>query len=169
MTTSVAVLLLALLAGQDKPNPEYGYWADCKPGSWVKNRMEFENKGQKMEFESVTRLLEVTADKVVVETMRRMKTGDKSIDSPPQRTEIKAMAPEKGKTVSEKDEEISIGGKTLNCRYLEIETESADKKTKTTVKAWMSKEIPGGAAKSEVTSPELKGPIRVIALEWEKK
>jgi hypothetical protein len=163
-----AVLLAALLC-QDKANPDYEYWSECKPGSWVKSRMEFENQGKMVEYETVTRLLEITPEKAVVELLRRLKTGDKSIDSPPQKAEIKAKGAQSGTTVTEKDEEITISGKTLKCRYYEIETESPDKKTKTVVKAWMSKEIPGGAARSEVTSPQLKGPIRVTALEWEKK
>jgi hypothetical protein len=163
-----ALALLALASFQAKDNPQYEYWASCKAGSWVKNRMEFDNQGQKIEYESVTRLLEVTPEKVVVETLRRMKTGDKTIDSPPQKSEIKAKDAQQGTTVSEKDEEIVVAGKTLKCRYYEVETETPDKK-RTTVKAWMSKEIPGGAAKSEVTSAQLKGPIRVTALEWEKK
>jgi hypothetical protein len=131
--------------------------------------MEFENQGQKMEFESVTRLLEVTPEKVTIETLRRMKTGDRTIDSPPQKSEFKAKDPQKGKTIDERDEDVTVAGKTLKCRYFEIESAAPDQKGKTTVKAWMTKEIPGGAAKSEVTSPQFKGPIRITALEWEKK
>jgi len=164
-----ALGVMILLSVQAQDNPQYEYWASCKPGSWVKHRMEFDNQGKKMEYESITRLLEVTPEKVVVETLRRMKTGDKSIDSPPQKSEIKAKEIPPGKTITEKDEEITLSGKTLKCRYYEVETESADKKTKTLVKSWMTKEIPGGAGKSEVTSPQLKGPVSVTALEWEKK
>jgi hypothetical protein len=166
---AMAVLAAAVLAPQDKGNPQYDYWANCKPGSWVKNRMEMENQGQKIEYESVTRLLEVTPEKVVVESLLKMKTGDKTVDSPPRRSEIKASDKQQGKTVNEKDEEITVAGRTLQCRYYEVVTEAAEKKPKMTVKAWMSKEIPGGAAKSEVTSEQMKGPIRTTALEWEKK
>jgi hypothetical protein len=171
MNPIVAAALLAALPllAQERDNREYEYWASCKPGSWVKTRMELENQGQKTEFEAVTRLLEVTPEKVSVEMMRRTKSGDTSIDSPPQRVEYKAKDPQKGKTLEERDEEISVAGKTLKCRYFEIETDTPDRKGKTLVKAWMTKEIPGGAAKSEVTSPQLKGPVRIIALEWEKK
>lgn len=171
MNPLIALALLAASWGapQEKDNPQYEYWAGCKPGSWVKNRMEMENQGQKIEYESTTRLLEVTGEKAVVETFMRMKTGEKSIDSPPRKSEIKAKEPQQGKTVSEKDEEISIAGRTLKCRYYEVETEAVEKKPKMTVKAWMSRDIPGGVAKSEVTSDTFKGPIRTIALEWEKK
>jgi len=164
---SAACLLLA--QGQEKDNPEYGYWAGCKPGSWVKNRIEMENQGKKIEYESVTRLIEVTPDKVVLEILMKMNTGDRTIDSPPKRHEIKSKSVPQGKTVVERDEEISVSGKTIPCRYHEIETEAAEKKPKLTIKAWMSKEIPGGAAKSEVLSEQMKGPIRTIALEWDKK
>jgi hypothetical protein len=167
MSVMAAAMVLLALQGQD--NPQFEYWANCKTGSWVRHRMEFENQGQKMEFESVTRLLEVTPEKVVVETMRRLKTGDKGVDSPPQKSEIKAKDPQSGKTISERVEEITVAGKTLSCRYYEVEQEASDKKSKTTIKSWMSKEIPGGAAKSEITSPQLKGPVKVVALEWEKK
>jgi hypothetical protein len=158
-----------LLCAQEISSPEYEYWASCKPESWVKTRMEFDNQGKKMEYESVTRLLEASPEKVVVETLRRLKTGDKTIDSAPQKTEYRAKMPAKGKILVDKDDEISVAGKTLKCRYYEIEVENADRTSKTTLKAWMSKEIPGGAAKSEVTSPQFKGPIVITALEWEKK
>lgn len=169
MIKIAGVALLTAVLLQDKANPDYDYWSECKPGSWVKSRMEFENQGKMVEYETVTRLVEITPEKAVIEMMRRLKTGDKSIDSPPQRTEIKSKGPLSGKTLVEKEEEITVAGKTLKCRYFEIETESPDKKSKTTLKAWMSKEIPGGAARSEVTAPQLKGPIKVAALEWEKK
>ncbi len=158
-----------LLLAQEKDSPEYEYWASCKPGSWVKTRMEFDNQGKKMEYESITRLLEVTPEKVVVETLRRMKTGDQSVDSPPQKTEYKAKAPQKGKIVSEKDDEITVSGKTLKCRYYEIETDASGPQGKLTIKAWMSKDIPGGPENPGVMFPQLKGPITITALEWEKK
>ena len=166
---ALAFLAACWLVPQEKDNPQYEYWAGCKPGSWVKNRMEVDNQGQKIEADSTTRLVEVTAEKVVLETFMRTKSGDRSVDSPPRKSEIKAKEPQQGKTVNERDEEITISGKTLKCRYLEVETEAVDKKPKMTVKAWMSKEIPGGVARSEVLSETLKGPIRTIALEWEKK
>ncbi len=169
MSRILGSLLIATCLFQAKDTPQYEYCAGCKAGSWVKNRMEMENQGQKIEYESVTRLLEVTAEKVVVESYMRMKTGDKSIDSPPRKSEIKAKDPQQGKTVNEKDEEITVSGKTLKCRYYEVETEAVDKKPKMTVKAWMSGESPGGVARSEVTSGQMKGPIRTVALEWEKK
>jgi hypothetical protein len=164
-----ALLAALLLPTQEKDNPEYEYWAGCKPGSWVKNRIEMENQGKKIEYESVTRLTEVTADKVVLEIFMKMKTEDRAIDSPPKRHEIKSKAPPKGKTVTERDEEISISGKTLKCRYHEMETEAAEKKPKVNLKAWMTKDIPGGVAKSEVLSDGMKVPIRTVALEWDKQ
>lgn len=163
--TAAAVLLFA----QAKDDPQYEYWSGCKVGSWVKNRMELEAQGQKVEYESVTRLLEVTGERVVVEALMRKKSGDRSIDQPPRRQEIMAKSPQKGKVIVEKDEEITVAGRALKCRYYEIETEAAEKNPKMTVKAWMCMDIPGGVAKSEVTSETMKTPIRTIALEWEKK
>src|SRR4026208_508253 len=73
----VAALALMLLPTQEQDNPEYQHWANCKPGSWVKNRMVMENQGKKIEYESVTRLLEMSGEKVVLEILSRMKTGDR--------------------------------------------------------------------------------------------
>src|SRR5262245_56775818 len=105
---SIVVALLLLAAPQEQDNPEYQHWANCKPGSWVKNRMVMENQGKKIEYESVTRLLEVTGDKVILEILNRMKKDDRAIDQPPKRHEIKAKTPPKGKTIAERDEELSL-------------------------------------------------------------
>jgi hypothetical protein len=168
MKVIVAALLLLLRPAQEQDNPEYQHWANCKPGSWVKNRMVMENQGKKIEYESVTRLLEVTGEKVVLEILNRMKNGDRAVDQPPKRHEIKAKAPPQGKTIAEKDEELTISGRTLKCRFYEIETAATAKAPKVNLKAWMTKDIPGGVAKSEVFSEGMTVPIRTIALEWQK-
>ena len=165
---SVVVTLLLLGSVQDQDDPEYQHWANCKAGSWVKNRMVMENQGKKIEYESVTRLTEVTGEKVVLEILTRMKKDDRAIDQPPKRHEIKAKTPPQGKTIVEKDEELTIAGKPLKCRYYEIETEATAKAPKVNLKAWMTKDIPGGVAKSEVFSEGMTVPIRTIALEWQK-
>lgn len=165
---SLVLALLLLGAPQEQDNPEYQHWANCKAGSWVKSRMVMENQGKKIEYESVTRLLEVTGDKVVLEILSRMKTGDRAVDQPPKRHEIKAKSPPQGKTLTERDEELSISGKTLKCRYYEIETEPTAKTPKVNLKAWMTKDIPGGVAKSEVLTEGMTIPIRTISLEWQK-
>jgi hypothetical protein len=160
MIRIAGALLLAALFSQEKANPQYEYWSSCKVGSWVKNRMDMENQGQKFELESTTRLLAVAPEKLLIETAMK--------NALPRKTEIYAAEAPKGKTILERDEELTVAGKTLQCRYFEMESEGADKK-KVLVKAWMTKEIPGGIAKSEVTSESMKTPIRTVALEWEKK
>ena len=165
------ILIAVLFAGsaQEQDNPEYQHWANCQPGSWVKNRMVMENQGKRIEYESVTRLMEVSGDKVRLEILSRMKTEERSIDQPPKRIEIKAKVPPQGKTIAERDEEVAIAGKTIKCRFYEIQTEATAKAPKVILKAWMTKDIPGGVAKSEVLSEGLSVPIRTFALEWEKK
>jgi hypothetical protein len=160
MIKAAGIVLLAGLLCQEKTNPQFEYWSSCKIGSWVRNQMQMENRGQKFEIDSTTTLVEVMPDKVLIETVTK--------GSPPRKTEIKAVEAQKGKTIVEKEEELTVAGKTLQCRYFEMESEGTDKK-KVIVKAWMSKEIPGGIAKSEVTSESLGSPIRTIVLGWEKK
>jgi len=52
---------------QAKDNPEFSYWAEHKTGSWVKLKMEMEAQGAKVVVETHHTLLDVGADKVVVE------------------------------------------------------------------------------------------------------
>src|SRR5688572_5939551 len=141
MTTSFAFAATALLSLclQAKENPEFGYWSNSKAGSWVKLKMEMDASGVKMLLQSTHTLLEVGADKVVVE--QKTKVSVNGMEQP-EATEKEEIFKDKEKTPlkieKEGDEEIEVAGKKLKCRWVEgIQKESK-------VKFWLSKEIPGG-------------------------
>jgi hypothetical protein len=163
-------LMLALLAMvQDKPtvdDPRFKYWAEWKPGAWARYTSEIEQAGQKMNMESTYKLLEVSADKVVVEMSGKMKLGEREMAMPAQKQEIKAKeSSDKVKVEKEGDEEIEVKGKKMKCHWVQVAMDQGGKKM--TMKVWLAKEIPSGMAKSEATMEG--GSMKMQAVEWGEK
>jgi len=161
----VAAALLSLtLQGKDA-NPEFAYWAEIKTGSWVKLKMEMETQGVKILVQSTHTLLETGKDKVVVE--RKSKVSANGVDQPEQTDKDEVLRDKDKDPVKiekEGDEEIEVAGKKLQCHWIQG-TQKAESK----VKFWLSKEIPGGVAKAEVSGGELPGVMKIFAVAWEKK
>src|SRR5947207_14901492 len=72
------VLATFCALAQDKPaenkdNPLFKYWTDCKVGSWVKMTMSYDQAGQKIDVEQMQKLVEIGEDKVVLEVSGKMK------------------------------------------------------------------------------------------------
>ena len=165
MKSLLAVVVGLLGMSQDVDNPQFKYWNGCKSGSWVKMRMEMNQAGQKIESETTHTLLELKDDVAVVEITGKSKFGDKEFPLPAQKQEIKAKeSADKIKIAAEGDEEIEVAGKKLKCHWIE-----GTQKESTKVKFWLSKEIPGGVAKAEVSGGELPGVMKIFATGWEKK
>ena|SRR5688572_2277424 len=167
----MTLALLCVLAVQDPPkvNPRYELWADCKVGSWVKLKMVLKAGQMDIETTVVTTLLEITPEKAVVESHTTSKFGDKEMKLPPQKEEI-SQKPDPAKPMKpagESEEEITAGGKKLKCRVYDFEMEQGGQKSKG--KSWVTKEIPGGVARSEFTSEKMPAPMKMEAVEWEKK
>src|SRR5688572_27853021 len=150
-----AAALLCLLQGKDA-NPEFGYWAEHKTGSWVKLKLEMESQGVKVLIQSTHTLIEPGKDKVVVEQKTKVTANGQE---QPEQTEKEEIFRDKDKDPikieKEGEEEIEVGGKKLKCRWIEG-TQSQSK-----VKFWLSKEIPGGVAKGEMSGGELPGVMKV--------
>jgi len=163
MKTLLAIALTCLL--QAKENPEFTWWAKSKAGSWVKLKMEAEAQGIKILVESTHTLLEITADKAVVEQKTKVSAGGQA---QPENTEKEEILKDKEKdpiTIEkEGDEEIEVAGKKLKCHWIQ-----GVQKEKTKVKFWLAKEIPGGVAKGEVSGGEIPGVMTISAVAWEKK
>jgi hypothetical protein len=161
---ALAAALLPLLF-QAKDNPEFGYWSEHKAGSWVKLKLEMEAQGAKILVEAHHTLLEVGADKVVVEQKNKVSANGQA---QPESTEKEEIFKDKDKnpvTVEkEGDEEIEVAGKKMKCHWID-----GSQKDGTKVKFWLSKEIPGGIAKGEVSGGQLPGPMKMAATSWEKK
>jgi hypothetical protein len=140
---------------EDMDNPEYANWKGFKVGSSVTMKMVSEASGFKSEMEQTHKLVELTADKAVVETAGVMITGGNKINLPATKREIPAKVKKaeggdaKGAKadVKESSEEIEVGGKKLKCKVVETDSEASG--TKTHVKTWQSDEVPGKMVKME--------------------
>ncbi len=161
------LLAASMSPAQEKDNPRYEYWANCKVGSWVTYKMTGGADAQKFDITVTEKLLELTPEKAVVETAMKMTSAGKSFDVPAQKQDVKAKDDKGAMVLGEKDEDVEVAGKKVKCRVLEYEAETG--KDKIVGKAWMTKEIPGGAAKGEFTSEKAKTTFKTEALEWEKK
>jgi hypothetical protein len=137
-------------------NPEYKNWSACKAGSWVK----FESTTNGMKSSYTNKLLEISADKAVVEmSMPPTKVGDKEYPIPPTKRDIAAKVEKPkdegkgGDKPKEGDESVKVGGKDLKCHFYEAGG----------AKTYFSDEIPGRMAKMVSSTTTME------AVAWEKK
>jgi len=159
---AVIVSLLALVA-QSK-NPEYDHWAQCKVGSWTKITIEGEIGGQKAIMETTHTLLEVGKEKAVVERKMKMTLAGKEQPEQADKEDVPSdRDPNPVKIEKEGDEEIQVAGKKFKCHWIQ-----GTQGEKTKVKMWLSKEIPGGIARGEI-SEEGQGSMKLTTTSWEKK
>lgn len=153
MATATAA---AARAGEMIDNPMYQNWSKFKAGTTVKQRTVGDMMGNKTESTTTWKLIEVTAEKVVVEMAASTKMGDQSFDMPAQKMDFPAKV-EKPKTEATEqnkvepktgEEELTIGGVKYKCKWSEMVTEEGGNKT--TVKSWTCDEFPGMTVKSEM-------------------
>lgn len=152
-------------------NPTYAAWAKHKAGTSVTATGDNTVAGQNMSSETTTTLVEITAEKAVVEMSVAMKIP--GVNVPPQT--VKQDVPAKikkpadapadktaeGAKVETKElgmEKVEISGKSYDCKVTETHTEANGMKL--TTKMWATPEIPGGMAKME-TKGEGDQPMNV--------
>jgi hypothetical protein len=124
-----------------------------------------EAQGAKVVVEAHHTLLEAGADKVVVEQKTKVTANGQAQPEASEKEEIfKDKDKNPVKIEKEGDEEIEVAGKKMKCHWIE-----GTQKEGTKVKFWLSKEIPGGIAKGEVSGGELPGTMKMVATSWEKK
>jgi hypothetical protein len=163
IAAAVAVLTLTLAAGaaraadQTLPNPEFASWSKFKPGTSVTLKSVNEFDKTKLESVMTMTLVEVGADKLVIETTNVARINGMEIKSPPEKRDVaktftipKVEVKDDPKAEKPKTEE---GTETLKAAGVEVKakwykfTQEADG-TKTESQTWMSDEIPGGLVKT---------------------
>ena len=166
MTTSLAFAATALLSLclQAKEHHEFDYWSAFKTGSTVTLKMEMDAGGAKVVLQMTRTLLEVAADKVVVEQKGQVTVNGME---QPETTEKEELLKDKDKdplkVEKEGDEEIEVAGKKIKCHWIEGTQKSSK------AKFWISKDIPGGVARAEMSGGELPAVVKFVAVSWEKK
>lgn len=145
---------------------EFDYWSNHKVGSWVKLKMEVEANGAKIVVNVHHTLAETGADKVVVE--RKTKVSANGMEQPEETEKeeiLKGKDKEPVKIEKESDEEIEVNGKKMKCHVIEgTQKDGAHK-----VKFWVTKDVPGGVVKAEVSGGDIPAPMKITATAWEKK
>ncbi len=160
---ATAILLVSLLAPAGEV--EFDYWANHKVGSWVKLKMEMEAQGVKIVVNTHHTLLELTDDKAVVEQKNKVSTNGMEQPESSEKEELKkGVDKDPIKIDKEGDEEIEVAGKKMKCHWIEGTQKETHK-----VKFWVTKEIPGGVAKAEISGGDIPGPLKIAATSWEKK
>ena len=146
-------------------NPEYRYWAECKPGAWAKMKISSQQDGMAFEGEVRATLVSISAERASVDRTTKMKIGERNVEET-SREEVKAA--EDKRVIRESDAELKIGERTLKCRLYEMKQDKG--KVKMDVKWWASPEIPGGLARLEMI-PEgaERAIITITATAWGAK
>jgi hypothetical protein len=170
MKLAIAALLLAVGAQEKIDNPQYALWKSFKPGSWVKHKMVMDAGGRVVETEATSTLVEVTPDKVVLEHKTVMNMAGRKMEMPANKMEVPSKIEKKEgqKAPSEKEEDVTVDGKTYKCKSMEWE-QTADKGQPMKGKGWVCTDVPGGVVKSEMSTPQLPKPMQMTLLSFEKK
>jgi hypothetical protein len=151
-------------------NPLYAAWAKFKPGSTasVKHTMHMEGNGMNMDqtFETTTKLVEVTSEKVTVESSTTM-AGTTSTHSQDIAAKIDSTDKKAPKQIGQ--ESATAAGKSYSCKVYDLQLEQNG--TLVNAKAWIADEVPGGLVKmqSHITQGQMKITDEAVLSSFEVK
>jgi hypothetical protein len=173
------VLMLLLLLSVDAAvraemvdSTQYASWAKYRPGTTITISRQTTMSGRTGMGEFQQRLVELTPEKAVVETVMWVGTGENRHEQT-QRTELPAKI-EKGQgraglpsdfvgTTTDKDAApVEIDGRSFQCTVVEFSGESKGAKLSGTI--WECDRIPGDMAKCEVKMDAPQKPESVTTL-----
>lgn len=164
---AAVAVLFALVSGtvvaQDKvDNPEFANWSKFKKGTSVTMKSVTTSAGMSFEATITSTLVEVGADKLVIETSSVSKVMGMEIKVPPMKRDVpkqveipKGVKKEdftSGKpqgTYEEGTETVKIGGTEVKTKWYKSKFESDGNKVES--KMWVSDDTPGILVKSETT------------------
>lgn len=152
-TLAMILLMASAVRAEKIANSNYDQWAKFKLGAFVKMDVDTVAGGNNIKSVMTTKLIELTADKVVVEITTTMEMMGQKIDTPAQKMEIpvrieKPVEPagvEKPKPATG-EEDLKVGDKTIKTTWTETLTTSGSNAMLN--KSWISPEIPGGVVKA---------------------
>jgi hypothetical protein len=163
--TVAAILVLSpavVRADETIDNPEFASWSKFKVGTSITIKSITEFGGMSTESQQVVKLVEATADKLVLDTAGSTTVAGMKIDIPAMKREIaktitltvdlkKAKAdaeklPPDAKT-EEGAETLTMGGAQFKCKWRRTQITIMGNATDT--KIWTSDDVPGGTLKME--------------------
>jgi hypothetical protein len=150
-----------VLSAQEKiDNPAYTYWAKYKVGASATLKTTTSSAMFSSEGTMTMKLVEVTAEKIVLEITAKSKVGGMEIDIPPMKQEhLKTVELPKGVTkevftsgkpagtTKEGTETLKVGGQEVKTKWYEYEVKAGGADVKS--KMWTSDDVPGMLVKTE--------------------
>jgi hypothetical protein len=149
-----------MLRTVDAKHPEFAGWSGCKPGSWVKLRIDVRIDGRRSSVELVRTLLECGPDRVVLE----QKGAQGYVADLLARFDVAY-----GRKV-EDDGDLILQGRTVKCRWVRHNFQRGGDVAQ--IRRWLRDEVPGGVARIDMdVSPEGHPITSLMALAtaWERR
>lgn len=160
--TLVAAILLA-----QAETPDYKHWASCKPGSWVRARLDAKTADLELTQIVTIRLLRLEKDAAHVEMVQRVYFEDNLVSVQVSEKGIPSQVDADLGVVKESEETLEIAGRKLACRRSDIKRDVSG--VQYIMSFWVCPQIPGGTVKSEGRPAGEKAPSnRMTVLEWRK-
>jgi hypothetical protein len=150
----------------DARHPEYAGWASCKPGTWVRLKVDMRISDSRSTVEIVRTLLECAPEKVILE-QKVVSTG-----RGPQgicRDLLTRFDVAYGRKV-EDDGDLTLQGRTMKCRWVRHNFQRGGDVAQ--IRRWMREEVPGGVARIDMeVSPEGQplSYLTATATAWERR
>lgn len=155
-----------MLRTVDARHPEFSGWAACRPGTWVKLRVEFKIDGSRSSLELVRTLLECGTDRAVLE-QKVVATGQ----GPQGRLGdlLTRFDVAYGRKV-EDDGDFPFQGRTVKGRWVRHNFQRGGDVAQ--IRRWLRDEVPGGVARIDLdVTPEGRplSSVTAVATSWEKR
>jgi hypothetical protein len=161
-----AAVRARMLRTVDARHPEYANWSGCRPGAWVKLRVDLKIDGGRSSFELVRTLLECGADRVILE-QKVVATG-----KGPEGTAgdlLSRFDVAFGRKV-EDDGDLHFQGRTVKCTWVRHNFQRGGDIAQ--IRRWLRDEVPGGVARIDLeVSPEGHplSSLTAVATVWERR
>lgn len=155
-----------MLRTVDARHPEFAGWSGCKPGAWVKLRIDLRINGSKSSVEIVRTLLESGPDRAVIE-QKMVATGrgpEGVVGDLLGRFDVAF-----GRKV-EDDGDLVLQGRTVKCRWVRHNFQRGGDVAQ--IRRWLRDEVPGGVARIDLdVTPEghALSTITATATSWERR
>jgi len=150
----------------DAKHPEYAGWSCCKPGTWVRWKVDVKGDGGKSSVEVVRTLLECCPERVVLE--QKIAGTGKALQGVPKEF-LTRFDVAYGRRV-EDEGTMQLQGRTLKCKWVRHNFQRGGDIAQ--VRRWMNDDVPGGVARIDMeVSPEGQplSALTAVATAWERR
>jgi len=135
-------------------NPQYASWAKCKPGTSVTLKGTSSAMGQENDVVVKTTLLELDADKAVVESIATVSVNGQEMKQPAKKQTLDKMVTKGDPKSVDADalakaahEKVTVPAGTYDTQQAEVTKQQGPVQMK--IRIWFNPEVPGGTVKMD--------------------